>query len=169
MGMRRLRRTGTGGATLDEIEAVYRAGFTRFLRTATAIAGNEETGLDVVQDAFANAVRHRTDFRGDGSLEGWIWRQVVNAARTTCRGRRPVADASGEPSQNGSHDPREATVRVLLAELPERQRHIVFLRYYADLDHATIAAALAIKPGTVGATLNHAHAALKRRLEEVSS
>ena len=58
-----------------------------------------------------------------------------------------------------------------VAALPERQRLAVFLRYYADLDYRAIATALAIEPGTVSATLNSAHASLRRfasTREEVS-
>jgi RNA polymerase sigma factor (sigma-70 family) len=51
--------------------------------------------------------------------------------------------------------------------LPERQRLAVFLRYYADLDYTAIGEALGISAGTVAATLNAAHAALRGRLEEV--
>ena len=51
--------------------------------------------------------------------------------------------------------------------LPERQRLAVFLRYYADLDYAAIGEALGIRTGTVAATLNAAHVALRARLEEV--
>jgi DNA-directed RNA polymerase specialized sigma24 family protein len=50
--------------------------------------------------------------------------------------------------------------------LPERQRLAVFLRYYADLDYASIAAALGIKGGTVAAALNAAHETLRRSLQE---
>ena len=53
-----------------------------------------------------------------------------------------------------------------LASLPERQRHVLFLRYYADLDYQAIADVLDIQLGTVGATLNKAHSTLRRRLEE---
>jgi DNA-directed RNA polymerase specialized sigma24 family protein len=56
-----------------------------------------------------------------------------------------------------------------LAERPERQRLAVFLRYFADLDHAAIAEALEMRPGTVAATPHAAHATLRRRLEEVRS
>ena len=41
----------------------------------------------------------------------------------------------------------------LIATLPERQRLVVFLRYYADLDYRTIADALEIEVGSVSATL----------------
>jgi RNA polymerase sigma factor (sigma-70 family) len=51
--------------------------------------------------------------------------------------------------------------------LTERQREIVFLHYYADLDYAAIACALEISPGTVGATLTTARRTLRQALEEV--
>jgi RNA polymerase sigma factor (sigma-70 family) len=50
--------------------------------------------------------------------------------------------------------------------LPERQRLVVFLRYFADLDYRSIATALDVEVGTVSATLATAHAALRRSYEE---
>jgi RNA polymerase sigma factor (sigma-70 family) len=58
-------------------------------------------------------------------------------------------------------------IRSLLAKLPERQRLVLFLRYYADLDYASIATALEISSGTVGATLHSAHAAVREHIREV--
>jgi len=55
----------------------------------------------------------------------------------------------------------------LIVSLPERQRLALFLRYYADLDYRSIAEVLGVEIGTVGATLNKAHAALRQQLEEV--
>jgi RNA polymerase sigma-70 factor, ECF subfamily len=162
------------GASLAEIEAIYRRRFAAFARTATAILADADAGRDAVQEAFATAVRRRADFRGEGSLEGWLWRIVVNAARAERRARPATAVALAEQaaasvSPNGRvSDSEAALVRELLAELPERQRLVVFLRYFADLEHARIAEALEIRPGTVAATLNAAHAALRRRLEEVT-
>lgn len=162
------------GASLSDIESIYRERFGAFARTASAIVGDADEARDAVQEAFAMAVRRRGDFRGDGSLEGWLWRIVVNAARAHRRARR--ADAATAPateeasvSPNGKVvDADHALLRELLADLPERQRLVVFLRHFADLEHARIAEALEIRPGTVAATLNAAHAALRRRLEEVT-
>jgi DNA-directed RNA polymerase specialized sigma24 family protein len=42
--------------------------------------GDREAALDVVQDAFGRAIRRRRTFRGEGPLEAWIWRMVVNVA-----------------------------------------------------------------------------------------
>ena len=145
---------------LDELERLYRSRLPEFRRVAAGIAGDTELGCDAVQEAFASAVRKRRTFRGSGTLEAWVWRIVVNAARDARR-RRPALAEPQEASSNGN-----ASV-LPLDLLTERQREIVFLHYYADLDYAAIADALAISPGTVGATLNAARRTLRGALEEV--
>jgi RNA polymerase sigma-70 factor (ECF subfamily) len=156
------------GASLDEIERVYRSRFNEYQRVAAAVLGDADAARDAVQDAFASAVRNRAGFRGDGPLDAWLWRVVVNAARDHRRARRPAPTPVPEDGDgNGRDDGGE--VRVALALLPERQRLTLFLRYYADLEYATIAAVLGVSEGTVAATLHASHRALRRRLEEVRS
>jgi RNA polymerase sigma-70 factor, ECF subfamily len=150
---------------LAELEALYRERYPVFLRVACATVRDDGAAADAVHDAFVQAVRNRRTFRGEGTLEAWVWRMVVNAAR---RRRRdlpgPVADAAepADVSPNGFGDP----VRAVVAALPERQRLALFLRYYADLDYAAIAATLDVTEGTVGATLHAAHAAVREALKE---
>ena len=152
------------GVRVGELELLYRARFPTFLRVATAIARDEELALDAVQDAFAAAIRSRRSFRGDGPLEAWVWRMVVNAAR---KAQRPARELPAEPAANGATPAEPTGLRAAIEALPERQRTVLFLRYFADLDYRAIAAALDVSPGTVGSTLNAAHAALRRTLEEV--
>jgi RNA polymerase sigma factor (sigma-70 family) len=152
-------------ATLAELEAVYRDGYARFLRVATAVTRDEQAARDAVHDGFVRAVRHRNRWDGRGPLAGWVWRIVVNAARRVAAERAVPPPLEAEPMTNG-HEPDDG-VRALVAALPERQRLVLFLRYYADLDYDAIAAALDIKPGTVAATLHAAHAALRSQLQEV--
>ena len=64
--------------TIAAIEEVYRRRYARFLRVATALAGDRERARDAVQEAFARAIRSRFSFRGEGSLEGWLWRTLAN-------------------------------------------------------------------------------------------
>ena len=151
----------------DRLEALYRARLPEFRRVAAAIAGDRELGCDAVQDAFAKAVRNARTFRGSGTLEAWVWRIVVNAARDARRRTgRGVPEPSNSLLQGGD---RESPGSLPLELLTERQREIVFLHYYADLDYAAIADALAISPGTVGATLTAARRALRGALEEVQT
>ncbi len=154
-------------ATAATIEAAYRARAGEFLRVATGIAGSREGGRDAVQEALARAFARRGTFRGSGPVEAWLWKAVVNAARNV-RSRSPrVAD--GPEVETGAHDAldeRRDAVRAAIAALPERQRLVLFLRYYADLDYAAIGAALGVRRGTVSATLSHAHETLRAVLGE---
>jgi RNA polymerase sigma-70 factor (ECF subfamily) len=149
---------------LAEIEALYVARFPAFLRVARGILGDRERALEAVQDGFADAIRSRRSFRGDGPLEAWIWRAVVNAARKAAR--RPLVEPATERAGSTmfAFEPEAAP---LLRALPERQRLVLFLRYYADLDYSSIAAALGIEVGTVSSTIAAAHASIRKALVEV--
>ena len=153
------------------IERIYRVRYGTFLRVAVAIVRDEQLAEEAVHDAFVRALRHQASF-GRGSLEGWLWRIVVNESRRREAAERqklrlfsPDAPDDAVAASNGHRD--HAAVAALVAALPERQRLALFLRYYADLDYEAIAVALGVKPGTVAATLHAAHAALRRELLEV--
>ena len=156
------------GAEPRELETLYRERFRAFLLSVTALLGNGDEALDVVQDAFARALRRRASFRADGDLEAWVWRIVLNAARDRRRSRgRERLEGWLEPAATAVE--ADGDVRASLLRLPERQRLVVFLRYYADLSYDQIAEALGVRPGTVAASLNAAHANLRRNLEEVAT
>jgi RNA polymerase sigma factor (sigma-70 family) len=61
------------------------------------------------------------------------------------------------------------TVRAAIRALPPRQREALFLRFYLDLDYASIADVLDIEVGTVSATLHAARTALAQAMKEVST
>ena len=155
---------------LDELETVYRERLAAFERVATAITGDRELGRDAVHDGFVSAVRRLRRFRGEGSLEAWIWRIVVNEARKRRASSARVVprdriDMTVERAQVNGDEPTDRA-RAVVASLPARQRHALFLRYYADLDYRAIAECLGVKPGTVAATLSAAHEAVRKQLEK---
>ena len=157
-------------ATVEALGTLYQQRYQAFLRVAEAIVGDVERARDVVQDAFSRALRSRFDYRSEGPLDAWVWRTLVNTARTA-RGdpalrHLPLTEVGGQPASTDGQA-RSDDMRTLIAALPERQRLVLFLRYYADLDYRAVADVLAIKPGTVAATLNHAHAAIRDALQEV--
>jgi RNA polymerase sigma factor (sigma-70 family) len=153
-----------GSVPLAELEALYRSEYRRFLRVATAILRDETRAVDAVQEAFASALRRQRQFRGDGPLEAWVWRMVVNAALKEL-GRQRHTELTDFEVATSLEEP--TPVAEAIARLPERQRLALFLRYYADLDYESIATALQVSSGTVGATLNAAHTSLRRQLQEV--
>jgi RNA polymerase sigma factor (sigma-70 family) len=125
------------GATSAEIEAIYRDRFSAFVLAMTAHLRERETALDAVQDGFALGLDHRRRFRGDGSLEAWLWRIVLNVTRDRLRARRGHRDS--EQGRTANESETDNDLRAALLALPERQRLAIFLRYYADLSYQQIA------------------------------
>jgi RNA polymerase sigma factor (sigma-70 family) len=60
-----------------------------------------------------------------------------------------------------------AIIREAIRSLPERQRDMLYLRFYLGFDYAAIAETLGIEVGTVSATLHAARASLAQTLQEV--
>jgi RNA polymerase sigma-70 factor (ECF subfamily) len=152
---------------LAEIERLYVTRFDHFVRVARAVVGDRERALEAVQDGFADAIRGRGSFRGSGPFEAWVWRAVVNAARKAAR--RPLIEVGALVDDAVELPPSFPELAPLISSLPERQRLIVFLRYYADLDYRSIAATLGVEVGTVSAALSVAHATVRRAYEEVQA
>ena len=157
-------RVGVASISQGELESVYRGEFTRLVRVASAITRDEAVGVEAVQEAFGRLLRARRRYRGEGPIEGWVWRAVVNEAKRFAVREREQREIVEPPSSNGTTSADGAT-RALIGALPERQRLAIFLRYYADLDYRTIAAALEVEVGTVSATLAAAHQTLRRAME----
>jgi RNA polymerase sigma factor (sigma-70 family) len=152
-------------ASLAAIEAVYRRRGGDFYRFALARTGNGELAHDAVQEGFARAIRARHGFRGTGSLEGWLARCVLNAARDVAAATMPTPEGAGVASF--TLEDTDDDVRAAVRRLPVRQRDALFLRFYLDFDYATIAEVLGVEVGTVSATLHAARDGLRRALEEV--
>jgi RNA polymerase sigma-70 factor (ECF subfamily) len=151
--------------SIGDIETIYREQYSRYLRFAVANLGEVERGRDAVHEAFVSAIRSVGDFRGQARLESWLWRILLNVCLAEKRRRVvPIEDAS---LQADFEDPEWPDIRAAIASLPERERTVLFLRHYADLDYEQIGAVLGIARGTVAATLNTAHTRLRAVLEEV--
>ena len=153
----------------EAIERLYRGRYVGFRNAVATVSGDYESARDAVQEGFARAYRARAQFRGDGSLEGWVWRIVLRAALEQRRDGTAlpldeVEAALVEPE-------RDPALAEALLELSPRRRLMVFLRYFADCSYTTIAEVCEVEEGTVAATLSQARAALSQRLirEEVQS
>jgi RNA polymerase sigma factor (sigma-70 family) len=126
-------------ATAESIEELYRSRYTSFRNGMAAVTGSYETARDVVQEAFAQALRDRKPFRGDGSLAAWVWRIAFRIAlRSRTNGREPTLGELLEaaPLPSPERDPQLAEA---LRQLSPQRKLIVFLRYFADLPYADIA------------------------------
>ncbi len=159
-----MQSLGRVSASVDDLRTLYEARYAGFRHGAAAILGSYGDAHDVVQSAFAKALRNRRSFRG-GSIEAWVWRIVQREAfdvRATAGQELPLADSFDLAVEDPERDEELAAA---LMTLPPRRRLIVFLHYFADLSYADIAACCEIETGTVGATLADARAELRAILE----
>jgi RNA polymerase sigma-70 factor (ECF subfamily) len=143
-----------GGLEAD-LEELYRRRQGAFQVMLASVTGSVESARDVVQEAFAQALRARDGFRGEGSLEAWVWRIAFRVAIGS-KGSRELAveDVPEVGFVEVSSDP---TLAAAIRQLPPQRRLAVFLRYFADLSYAEIGEVLGIAEGTVAATLSQAH------------
>ena len=144
-----------GGVVVERIAAAYELRFAQYVRVATAITGDRERGRDAVQVAFARAIAGCLAYRGG-----------AHHADLGDPGDELEDEPREEPAAPGG---LEAAGRRHLAALPERQRLVLFLRYYADLSYGEIGEALGLRTGTVSATLAAAHRTLRGRLQPVAA
>jgi RNA polymerase sigma-70 factor (ECF subfamily) len=149
----------------EAIEVLYRERYGRFRDAVATITGDHESARDVVQETFVRALRKRRTFRGEGSLEGWVWRIALRTAREHVRRSSRVTLNGSVPAALNDPD-RDPVLAEALRSLPAQRRLIVFLRYFADLSYAQIAELCEVSEGTVGATLAQAMAALEKQLQE---
>jgi RNA polymerase sigma-70 factor (ECF subfamily) len=145
-----------------ELEELYRRRYGVFRDVLAGVTGDYENAREVVQEAFARALRERRKFRGEGSLEAWVWRI---AYRLALRSRRDRSLVEQVPESTGEEPGVDSGLRTAIRDLPPQRRLIVFLRYFADLSYAEIAAACDVEEGTVAATLAQARRDLLRRFE----
>ena len=145
-----------------DLEDLYRRRQGRYQVMLASVTGSVESARDVVQEAFAQALRYQDGFRGEGSLEGWVWRIALRIAIGSQGSRELAIDEFPEVAfVDESRDPElVAAVRHLA---PQR-RMAIFLRYFADLSYAEIGEVLGIAEGTVKATLFKAHEQLSAEL-----
>ncbi len=150
---------------MEPLEQLYRDRYVGFRNALAPVVGSDDAARDVVQEAFAIALRKRHALRRRESLAPWVW-QIAFRLALRERGRRGTNDL---PDDLGVLSPeRDPAVAAAIRSLAPRRRLVVFLRYFADFTYAEIAEALEISEGTVAATLAQAHAALHDDLTEVA-
>lgn len=157
------------GLRRREIADLYARRYVGFRNAVAMLTGSYDTAGDVVQEAFAEALRQRRGFRGEGTPEAWVWgiaRRI--AQRETARGRRETVGSDGrilDGEMVFAEPIRDPVVAEVIRALPERRRLITFLHYFADLSYEQIAEICEVTPGTVAATLAQARDALRAALE----
>ncbi len=140
---------------------------------ARALTRDRVAADDLVQDTLEAAVARSGQWRGEGSLRGWLFRILLNRFRDGLRRHRlralPDPAAEGATAGTAASHPPEAEDRLLLAEvhaamgrLPDDQRAALLLVALEGMSLAEAATALGIAEGTLASRLARARASLRQ-------
>ncbi|REK69610.1 RNA polymerase sigma factor [Paenibacillus paeoniae] len=153
------------------------------LRTAALLLKDRYWAEDVSQETFLTAFRKAYQYRGDGTLRGWLLRIAINLCRSKMRlasWRRLFLRESVDVDQGldgnaawpDSLEPGSAswmnrmTLREEIGRMPLIYREVIVLYYFHEMSTAEIAAVLEESEGTVKSKLHRARKRLKLQLEE---
>ncbi|MEU4471743.1 SigE family RNA polymerase sigma factor [Micromonospora sp. NPDC023888] len=139
------------------------------VRLARLLTGDEHRAEDLTQEVLSQAYVHWRRIARADRPDVYVRRMLVNANHSWWRrrsSRELVVDSFAERAQRGDLGgeaaDRDEMWRLILG-LPDRQRAVLVLRYYEDLDDATIAQILDCSPVTVRTHAMRAIANLRER------
>jgi RNA polymerase sigma-70 factor (ECF subfamily) len=176
-------RAGDEAAFVDLVNRYQ----SRMLRLAEATVGSRAVAEEVTQDTWLGVVRGVAGFEGRSSLQTWLYRILLNRARSAvgkeARAGRPDEeverrfDASGawitppEPWSDRADDRLVAErmaerVQDLLPQLPESQRQVVVLRDVEGVAPADVCELLGITDGNQRVLLHRARTTLRGLLDQ---
>jgi RNA polymerase sigma-70 factor (sigma-E family) len=151
-----------------EFSEFYAAAKDDCLRIVLVSVGDRQLAEDLVAEAFTRAWMSWRKVRDHPVPRAWVVRTALNAHVSWWRRRRrevPLAEtesmADWQPAGTPGVDDALASV---IRALPARQREVIVLRVFFDLDTEATAALLGISPGTVGVHLHRALGTLRTQI-----
>lgn len=162
---------------------------TRLLRFAESLVPSRAVAEEVVQDTWLGVVRGIDRFEGRSSVKTWLFRILINRARTA--GARELRHASlgDEDGLDGRFDAAgrwedgllpwadavdarvvadklAGRVKECLPHLPDAQRQVLTLRDIEGVDAADVCALLGVSAGNQRVLLHRARTRIRSILEE---
>ena len=154
----------------DAFEMIIRIHSRNLFAIAYGILQNREEAEDAVQDALIKAWKSRWRVRDPEKFPAWLCMIARHRARDVFRKRRAIprdVEGAGPSAPTSSSEYAFTLDRQLhsaLAELPELHRSALTLRYFEELDYASIEKLLGISNGTLRGILGRALASLRKQL-----
>ena len=157
-------------------------------RLAFSFVGNLEDARELAQNAFVNAFRSLSRFRGRSKFSTWLYRIVSNECKDFLRrkAREPVmvsleaapgesdrdapelfegADTRGDPRQSASNRELAEKLARAIGRLPMKQRLAFLLHTVHGMPLEEVSGVMSCRVGTVKAHLFRASESLRLFLE----
>ena len=153
----------------EAFEMIIRTQSRPLFAIAYGILQNREEAEDAVQDALVKAWKSRWRVRDPEKFPAWLCMIAHHRARDVFRKRRPasLAHETIEIAENESTDTTnlDRQLHDALATLPELHRVALSLRYFEEMDYATIENGLGLTNGSLRGILGRALASMRKQLK----
>jgi RNA polymerase sigma-70 factor (sigma-E family) len=137
-------------------------------RLALLLCRNWHDADDLVQASLSKLYKHWNRAAAAESTDGYVRailvREFVRGQRSAWTGRVSVTDQLPQIQAPETDLDSLLDLQAAVTSLPPRQRAVLVLRYYCDLDVAQTAQALGCAPGTVKSQTSKAIAVLRHSL-----
>jgi RNA polymerase sigma-70 factor (sigma-E family) len=149
-----------------EFTEFYTAARDECLRIVLLSVGDRQLAEDLVAEAFTKAWMSWRKVRGHPAPRAWVVRTALNTHVSWWRRRRREVALTihDEPAPAEPSPGLDDAMATALRALPARQREVIVLRVFFDLDTEATAALLGISASTVGVHLHRAIAALRTQI-----
>jgi RNA polymerase sigma-70 factor (ECF subfamily) len=160
----------------------YKRGIASFISAAVRTPADV---ADLSQETFLRAYAHLGTFNPAlGKFSTWMYQIARNVVRThlgksqrrvqtselpedqTLENALPDLSRDGDPEGGVVRAEAERELRAALAELPERTRTVLTLRYYNNMEYHTIASTLGLSLGNVKTLIHRGKIALAQKMLE---
>ncbi len=166
----------------DTFEAFVKKHMKEAYYIALGLVGNHCDALDLSQEAFCQAYRHRKKLRDQSKMFPWYYRILRNLCFRHLKKQKNRKAASFEEAHAENRvetslndrfefevieEKNELTKRVwsAIGRLSDKHREVIILRHFRNLSYEQIAAMLFCSKGTVTSRLYHARKQLQELLK----
>lgn len=159
----------------DAQKAFYKQLAPKMYGICLRFASDRDEADDILQEGFIRVFNHLKDFRGEGSLEGWVRRTMVNTAINIYKKRIKKGIAADIEKYENSLSVKPRIVEKisadelleLIKELPLGYRTIFNLSVIDGYTHKEIGLKLNISENTSKSQLSRARTALQKKLQSI--
>lgn len=158
----------------------------KVLQVISKFVGNSADASDVAQESFIKAYKAINTFRGESSFYTWLYRIVVNAAKTHLESNSKYqhhldvdADEFESVDKQGALTYKDTPDRIIesqelqqvifdaMAQLPEELRQAITLREVDGMSYEDMAVLLKVPVGTVRSRIFRARQFIEERMKRL--
>lgn len=152
---------------IEDIYLAYKDHLYRFLYRYTA---DSQLSIDLVQDTFIKFQKYAARFDvGKASIKTYLYQMayqlMINKLNRRKRFQTYLPFLFSQQNRDPVSVEDRLTIQLAIRQLPDKQRSVILLAYYHDMEQKEIAEILQIPVGTVKSRLHTAIAKLKELME----